>query len=61
MSAIIRISCEMKRYFLNSNYERGGETPQTEVNPICQTKTYFATDVEGGKRNGFETQDPIAR
>jgi hypothetical protein len=45
MSAIIRILREMKRYFLNSSYERGGETPQTEVNPICQTKTYFATDV----------------
>lgn len=45
MSAIIRISHEMKRYFLNSSYERGGETPQIEVNPICQTKTYFTTVV----------------
>jgi len=45
MSAIIRISYEMKRYFLNSSYERGGETPQIEVNPICQTKTYFPTVV----------------
>ena len=32
-------------FYVNSSNERGVETPQIEVNPICQTKTYFATDV----------------
>jgi hypothetical protein len=40
----------------NSSNERGGESSTVEVN--LNSLNYFP--IEGGKQNGFETQDPPA-